>query len=226
MDTSFYDEELFDDLIEYDSSTFNKSEKAKLELNGIAGGDYWQQIIEDYKEHKIDGYEAEKVFSNKYCERLQQSYDYVLNMPLRIKQGQRPKYRMVHATNHNVGCLLMVDNMLNQWELLQDMQKKGQISFLKEDFDNQIITEECLEMRVEKYYSQFKSWISLNESMARFFVQHGVICSSKDIRNIVKCKGKEGYLMIRRVPEKTPTGRNSTFMEDKGHQKVFIRCVQ
>lgn len=69
----------------------DKSSQSINELNAIAGGDYWQDIINQYKAGTIDGYEAEARFSEQYCQRLRQSYKYVLNMPLRIKKDQRPK---------------------------------------------------------------------------------------------------------------------------------------
>ncbi len=127
LGTTFLDKELFDDLIEYAPAQMDSSQKSIAELSEIAGGDYWQPIILDYKNGKINGYEAEELFAEKYRQRLMLSYRYVLNMPLRIKPGQRPKYRLIHATNHRDGCLLMVDNICKRWELLQEIQRSGQI---------------------------------------------------------------------------------------------------
>ena len=89
--------EAIDDLIEYDPSKMNKSSESIDELNAIAGGDYWTRIIDQYKVGAIDGYEAETRFAEQYCQRLRQNYKYVLNMPLRIKKGQRPKYRLISS---------------------------------------------------------------------------------------------------------------------------------
>lgn len=125
LGTSFNDKAVFDDLVEYDSYKMDKSSESVDELNAIAGGDYWQDIISQYKVGAIDGYEAETRFSEQYCQRLRQSYKYVLNMPLRIKKGQRSKYRLVHATNHRDGCLLIVDNICSHWEALKEIQSGG-----------------------------------------------------------------------------------------------------
>ena len=70
---------------------------------------------------------------------------YVLNMPLRIRKGQRPKYRMIHATNHRDGCLLMVDNICNRWQALQDIQTCGQLTLWEENCENQIVDDEDIE---------------------------------------------------------------------------------
>ena len=41
------------------------------------------------------------------------------------KKGQRPKYRLIHATNHRDGCLLMVDNICNRWQALLNCQDRA-----------------------------------------------------------------------------------------------------
>lgn len=122
---------IFDDLVEYDTTKLDTSDNSVEALNQIAGGDYWKSIIEQYLSGKINGYEAEENFSEQYCLRLSQSYTYVLNMPIRIHQNQHPKYRMIHATNHPSGCVLMADNICNRWELLKDIQVVGSCLFSK-----------------------------------------------------------------------------------------------
>jgi len=99
---AYNDVSVFDDLIEYDTTKLDSSDKSIDELNEIAGGDYWQNIITQYKNKMIDGYQAEDLFAKSYCDRLKQSYKYVLNMPLRIKKGQRPKYRMREKTRQDI----------------------------------------------------------------------------------------------------------------------------
>ena len=49
LGTSFNDKAIFDDLVEYDPSKMDKSYESIDELNAIAGGDYWQDIINQYK---------------------------------------------------------------------------------------------------------------------------------------------------------------------------------
>ncbi|MDR1634744.1 MAG: hypothetical protein LBS27_07480 [Bifidobacteriaceae bacterium] len=43
-----------------------------------------------------------------------ETFEYVLSMPIRLKERQQPKYRMVYATNHAAGCILMADNMMKR----------------------------------------------------------------------------------------------------------------
>lgn len=223
LGTRFDDKELFDDLVEYEPSTFGSSEKSIKDLDEIAGGEYWQDIIKDYKEGKIDGYEAEKRFADQYCQRLRQKYKYVLNLPLRIKRGQRPKYRMIHATNHKDGCLLMVDNIYNRWQALQEIQNHGQLSLFEENFENEIINIQDIEDKAKEHLAKYKNFTSLYEVLADFFVEYGAICSTGDIKKIVRKLEKSGMVDIRREPSTTNTGKPSTTMTEGRGQSILVR---
>lgn len=201
------------------------SDKSIKELNEIAGGDYWQPIIESYKKDEIDGYDAEAQFAEQYCMRLMESYTYVLNMPLRIKKGQRPKYRLIHATNHRDGCLLMVDNICNRWEALQEIQSGGQMTLWTENFDNQMVDEEDIEAKTVEHFSQCVNWTSLHDALAIFFMKHGPICSTGDVKKILKKFEKDGRLAILRNPDVTAKGKPTAFMSEEKGKTVSVRWI-
>ena len=221
------DSTLFDDMVEYDATKLPASDKSIQDLNELAGGNYWQRIILDYKEEIINGYEAEERFAKQYCQRLARSYNYVLNMPIRIRRGQHPKYRMIHATNHPDGCLLMADHILNRWEAWQNVQNSGQLFLFQEDVNNQSIDEDDIRQKVIEHYSQFLELTSLNESMAKFFMKYGLICKTKNIKDALKELEKEGKVNILREPAFTNTGRPSTFMDEiTNKKKVMLKIAQ
>jgi three-Cys-motif partner protein len=223
------DSDLFDELVEYEPTVFDTSEsaiQASIQaLNDIAGGDYWKAIIEQYKKKEINGYEAEEYFAEKYCQRLSQSYTYVLNMPIRIQKGQHSKYRMIHATNHPDGCLLMVDNICNRWELLQQLQTGGQLSLWTEDINNQSVDEAEIESKVVDHFSQCDNWTSLSIALAIFFVKHGVICNTGTVTKILKKFEKDGRITIMRNPIITQTGKPSAFMQEGKGKTVSVKWV-
>lgn len=223
MGARFEESDLFDDLVEYDPSTFVANEKSIIDLNNIAGGDYWQQIVKDYKDKKIDGYEAEARFADAYCKRLNQKYKYVLNLPLRIRRGQRPKYRMIHATNHKDGCLLMVDNIYNRWQALKNIQDQGQMCLFEESFDNEIIDTNMIEGKMKSFFPQYNRFVSLSDFLADFFVEYGAICSTGTVRDILKKWEKQGVIEIHRNPEKTSTGKPATYMIEGAGKSVSLR---
>lgn len=226
LGTTFDDKAIFTDLVEYEPTTMDASEKSIQELNKIAGGDYWKPIIQAYKSGEINGYDAEARFAEQYCKRLMTGYTYVLNMPLRIKKGQRPKYRMVHATNHRDGCLLMVDNICNRWEALQEIQSGGQLMLWAENFDNQAVADDDIGDKVIEHFSQYSDWISLYDALAMFFVKHGPICSTGDVKKLLKNLESEKRLTILRNPGIKKGGKPTTFMTEGKGQTVSVRWIR
>ncbi len=228
MGTTFKvdDSGFFDDLIEYDPTILDATDKSIEALNRIAGGDYWKAIIAQYKSGAIDGYKAEEYFSEQYCQRLSESYTYVLNMPIRLKEGQHTKYRMIHATNHPVGCVIMADNICNRWELLKDIQNGGQMTLFQEDINNQIVDDTTIRERVIEQFSQCGKWTSLTEAEAIFFVRYGAICKSGEIAKVLKALEKEGHLAVDRNPILTKTGKPSDFMTEGNDHTVSVKWVK
>lgn len=220
------DSGFFDDLVEYDPTILDATDKSIEALNRIAGGDYWKEIIIKYKSGEIDGYKAEEYFSEQYCRRLNESYTYVLNMPIRIQQNQHPKYRMIHATNHPAGCVLMANNICNRWELLKEIQSGGQMTFFQEDLNNQIIDETTIRERVIEHFSQYHDWTSLTEAEAVFYVKYGAICKSGDIEKILKKLEKDKRLEVMRNPSLTEKGKPSAFMTEGHGKTVSVKWVK
>lgn len=216
----------FDDLVEYDPTFFDATDKSIEALNRIAGGDYWENIITRYKNGEIDGYAAEECFSEQYCQRLSESYKYVLNMPIRIHQNQHPKYRMIHATNHPSGCVMMADNICNRWELLKNIQNSGQLTLFQVDYNNQIIDESKIADYVIELFSQFDSWVSLTEAQAIFFVKYGAICKSGEIAKVLKKLEENQWIEVIRNPSLTGTGKPSTFMTEGHGNTVSVKWVK
>jgi hypothetical protein len=182
--------------------------------------------VEQYKKNEINGYEAEEYFAEQYCQRLSQSYTYVLNMPIRIQKGQHSKYRMIHATNHPDGCLLMVDNICNRWQLLQQLQTGGQLSLWAKDINNQPVNEADIESKIIDHFSQCDNWTSLNVALAVFFVKHGAICSTGDVAKVLKKIEKGGRLAVMRNPSTTKTGKPSAFMQEGKGKTVSVKWVK
>ncbi|WNY25353.1 three-Cys-motif partner protein TcmP [Methanolapillus millepedarum] len=196
-------------------------------LTMIAGGDYWKEIINDMKNGVIDGYEAEKIFAEEYCRQLKMRFKYVLDMPVRLKQGHRPKYRMIHATNHEDGCLLMNENMYNRWQTkILKLQSGGQQKLFPEDSENNIIDYDFIKSKLLEMVksNEDESGIEINILLAEFISKHGARYSTKDIRDQVKILDNENKIEIFRVPAKTKTGKDSSFWEPDKKQSLKIKA--
>jgi len=210
------EDEIFSDLEEYDSSVLDSIQ----ELNDIAGGDYWQAIIDAYSTGKIDCYAAEKEFSQQYKERLRRNYTYVLDMPIRLKAGQHPKYRMVHATNHPDGCILMADNIAKRTDrLVIEIQSGGQLSLMPQTAENEMVSEDMLMNRAKKLLEVTSMPTRLNKFLANFYNEYGVLCdlaqlSSGRSGSVLKTLEKNGYIDVQRTPAFTDKGKSSTFWQE------------
>lgn len=216
------------DIVEYDPTDIDTSDKSKKLLTNIAGGDYWVNIVRDYQANEIDGYEAEKRFSMSYKQYLSQKYSYVLDMPIRMKVGQRPKYRMIHVCNHEDGCILMAENMASRSdELYTEVQNQGQLSMFNYDTENEVIDVESIRNKMLSILLNFPNGVTANKLKAAFYTQFGVLCKMSTIHNIWGDLEKSGIVEVTRYPAHTEQGRPTKFFNEstrKGkEQHVIIR---
>lgn len=212
-----------DDLVEYEPSRMDSSIQSITALNNIAGGDYWKTITEDFIANRISCYDAEQSFSKKYCSRLQMKYKYVLNMPIRLKRGQQPKYRMIHATNHEDGCVLMYENICKRWEALDEIQTGGQMNLFSSNIEGDIV--DLIEIReiLGRHLLRYKTDIRLNAVLANFFTANGVLCQRTEITRMLQEFEKNGTIIVTRKPAFTSKGQPSTFMTENSKQHIKIR---
>ncbi len=217
---------IFEDLVEYEPTKFDSSRKSIELLNQIAGGDYWQEIIQKKRDEKISGYEAEKLFSEAYKKKLKEKYTYVLDMPICIKSSQHPKYRMIHVTNHEDGCILMADNMFDRnGELFVEVQHSGQLSLFPVDVHNNFVDHVIIEDKLLHLINSLEGSIRVNKLIATFFRDHGVLCKLADVRTVLSELEKKNKIQVIRFPALTDTSKPTSFFTEKsqGKQTVTIR---
>lgn len=215
--------ESFADIIEYEPTTLSATAQSVNALNEIAGGDYWEKIVEDYNAKRIDGYEAEESFAKQYCDRLHQKYNYVLNMPIRLRQGQRPKYRMIHATNHADGCVLMYENICKRWEVLEEIQNNGQFDLFSTTVDGKVVNTEEIETLLCEHLARYSKDTPINVILAEFFTKHGVLCEKSDIISELQLFEERGSITVTRCPSTTKNGAPRKFFTESSKQHLKIR---
>lgn len=227
MDVAFreLESEILSDLVESDPS----NAKSIMELNEAVGGNYWQQVIIDYRDKRCDCYEAEKRLSELYKAHLRETYTYVLDMPIRLKPGHHPKYRMVHATNHPDGCVLMADNISKRTDrLVIEVQNRGQLSLFPENADNVIVSDNELEEKMAALLRSKSEPIRLNLLQAEFFNTYGVLCGSPRLSSgksgsILKTMEKRGQIEVDRRLECDTPAPKARFWTENRKQKILIR---
>lgn len=224
-----------EDVVEFEPTIIDSSNQSINLLTEIAGGDYWLNIVNDYKNGKLNGYEAEKKLSAEYKKYLKKNYKYVLDLPIRLKDGQRPKYRMIHVCDHEDGCFLMAQNMQKRKEevFFNIQQKNGYTVFdfddsLNIDMEGEIVYLEDIENLVKEQINNICNMqpVSITSFMAKFIIENGVICDFKTVYDILDKLSMSKYISITRIPTRTKTLKPSTFWtEDKDHSLSIRRCT-
>lgn len=191
-------------------------------MNEIAGGTYWQDIIFDYRDGKITAHEAERRFTKQYCDKImnRKLFEYVINIPLRNKPGNPPKYRLIFGTNHIEGVILMNNNMCKRMDELQDIQTGCMTSLFAQNSENDIITNDEISKNILPILNDKE--IEYNEFLFRYIRQYGVTKTSM-INECLKKFINDGIIEIRREPATTVTGRKSTFIASGKDKKSYIR---
>lgn len=213
----------FDDAEERDPWDEQDDTDGTARLSKIVGGDYWKPIIEKYQAEEINGYEAEVELAEAFCKRLSNAFEYVLNIPIRMGEFQRPKYRMIHMSNHHDGCLLMYDNMQRRLTELRLLQRGCQGSLFSQDSENGYVS---IEETLSKFDAHLRAHVDyelLEKAIASFVVGNKLGVSVKELRERVRVLEIEGIIDVKRIPEYTKTGNRSRFMASKGKQKIMIR---
>lgn len=223
-----------DDLVEYDSTSVAAVDRPADMLTRIAGGEYWKAIVQDYKDGLIDGYKAEQRLSTEYKQRLKTRYNYVLDMPIRLKSGSRPKYRMIHVSDHEDGCFLMAQNIQNRKEeLYTNIQTGGQMSLfdmmpgITHSVEGEWLLEEDVKDKIRKAIEKVDSTIRITRFIATFVNENGLICDFDFIYKTLKSLEQENVIMIERNPSISPKShRPSTFMTEDANHTVTIRRIK
>lgn len=223
-----------DDLVEYDPTSVVTLDKPVDMLSNIAGGDYWKAIVQDYKAKRIDGYKAEQRLSTEYKQRLKMRYSYVLDMPIRLKAGSRPKYRMIHVCDHEDGCFLMVQNIQNRKdELYTNIQTGGQMSLfdimpgISQSVEGEWISREEVKQKVQDFIETAGEDVGITRFIATFVNDNGLICNFDLLYEILKELEQERKIVIIRNPAVSEkTKRPSTFMTEDKNKTVTIRRLK
>lgn len=219
------EDDIFNDLEEYDSSVLGSIQ----ELDNIAGGDYWQSIIDSYSSMNITCFDAEKEFSLEYKARLRKIYKYVLDMPIRLKPGQHPKYRMVYATNHPDGCILMADNIAMRTDrLVIEIQNSGQLNLMPTTAESEMVSDDMLMDRVKTLLDRTYEFIRLNKFLADFYNEYGVLCNLTRLANsrngsVLKMLEESAYIEVERTPAITKNGNSSRFWQEEKGKTLRLR---
>lgn len=214
------------ELEEYDMSKNIQVE----ELNKIAFGDYWINTIKDYNKHK-NASDAEEDIINNYKLCIAKYYKYIIEMPIKLNRHYNTKYRLVHITNHQDGCVLMAENMLKRSsEHKNNVQNKGQLDV--EDYlrmyDDEVIysldNKEIQSITIENTIAELlnNKGYYLTELKATLYSNLGVTNLKEKVKNILIKLENDGTIQINRTPKYTKLGKPTEFWEENRNNKILL----
>ncbi len=175
-------------------------------MNKIANGTYWQNIIDDYNQGKYDIFEAEKRFLYYYMKELRKTFDYVCKIPIRFSKSRLSKYQMIFATNNKQGVFLMADSMIACKNEMNLNINKRQTSIF--DYKNSI--ESGTDVLLEEIPT---TYVNVKDLYITLYHKKGFLYLTKDMNNALKQLEKDGKIEVYRYPSLTAKGKPSKSMD-------------
>lgn len=176
-------------------------------MNKIANGTYWQDIIKEMKTKVLTTKQAEEKFVKQYITVLENDFKYVFQIPIKTGDNNMPKYRMVFATNHIQGALLMRENMIRcNNDMIIDNHNQ-QSSF----FDYQYARTSCASDIITTLTNLETDFMEIDCKDLCMLLYKNIQNSylHSDIRNALTELENNRTIMITRKQMYTPTGKLS-----------------
>lgn len=223
----FYDD-IEDEYVQLDDY-FADENDAVDNLNKIAGGDYWQNILKEYynknliNKSKINMLKAEEEFAYRYMEKMRAVFRHVVNIPIKAKMDNIPKYRMVFGTDHDDGLLLMTKSMNAAWGKIVESATKGQGN-LFEQFTYPSISQYSSEIDIRNDILNILpadgSQIPIKELLLKMITKHGIVFSDKEYMEAIKSMENQD-IIINRFPPLTPKTNKPSKSFDYNKLAIF-----
>lgn len=204
--------------------TFDATLSSIEDLNAVAHGTYWIQILQHYAGMPRGFKEAEKEFSEAYRAELSRIFRYVLRMPIGKKDGKTPEYCMFFMTNHPKGCCLMANNMMKRSEYLRlELHNAGQMDLFSKDVDSQLVDESSISAEFAALIREEANgaiWRGPEELMAMYFSHFGVKCKTATLNTALGALEKAGKIFVVRTGKDGLPSASKSF--DERNQAVKI----
>lgn len=209
------------DLIDYE---IDDDVNTKEKMDSIAGGDYWQDILGAYYKNQIDIYTAEEQFFSEYSRKVNQLFRYTVNIPIKVKSTNLPKYRLIFGSDHEDGLILMADNMKKKWNEIVESQRGGQQVLFDFEFpDLALLKGFDLHKDILSLVSANSSGILLKRLIVELIQKYGITFSESDYKKKIRSMEQDSGLIINRVPPlTTKTGKPAISM-DYDEYEITVR---
>ena len=203
-------QEAFDDELPDNVYSSDKAKNTTDNMNKIANGDYWIEIVEEYNAGKYDIFEAEQIFLERYKDELKRIFGYVYSIPIKKSKSRLSKYQMIFATNHKDGAMLMADEMIKCNNLMQNKINNGQMWFFDYNYSLNNISKVVYDV-ITDYYTNIKDLYD------KIYTTYGFLYLTSDINKELKNLENQDKIIIQRIPPFTDKGKPTKSMDIKKH---------
>lgn len=206
-----------------DSDVYEQDDANSIQrMNAIANGSYWQQILSEYSKNTISMNEAERTFSESYIKEMKSLFRYVVNIPIKMVKSHLPKYRLVFGTNSEDGLLLVADKMSRTWKGFVERERQGQQALFEEiDFPDETI------IGIGKPNEVISDTLSTPHELKQLLVnlveKYGICYSETELKDYCKRMEKDGVIIVKREPSRTPTGKTATSWDYNKYKIILER---
>lgn len=207
-----------------------EEKSSEKNLTNIAHGDYWKEILDHYNTGVCSMYEAEEKLVQQYVLELKKIFIYVINIPIKLKTKNIPKYRLIFGSNHYAGFFLMLNKMNSKWKEILDNQRKGQIVLFEYDTPDRSIygdfdanKTDFIDIKIMEILGAEKDWLCLQDLIYILVQQYGIAFSVKEYNERLKFMEDNDCINIERNPSYTLKGNPTRFLELKTNQTVKVR---
>ena len=209
-----------DDISDYESDDdINTIEK----MNAIAGGTYWQEILSNYYNGTINIYHAEEQFISNYRQKIKEVFKYTVDIPIKIKSGHLPKYRLIFGSNHEDGLILMADNMNKKWKEILEKERNNQGILFEFEFpDLTRLRGFDIEQDIISSLPPDGTKILLKKIIVTLIMKYGITYSEKEYKQKIKEMGNE-LLYIDRDPAYTSQTKKPVTAMDYNKYQITLR---
>lgn len=204
--------EIDDELNAYEETEISDNFQNNIEnMNRIANGEYWQEIILLKKRGSITAKQAEELFVDAYMENLGHDFEYIFQFAVKTGDNTIPKYRMIFATNHIQGALYMSETMI-KCNNEMTLDNHGQQESL---FDYEFTRNSCADdiLDILKKACDDEASIDCKDLCMLTYLMCGPKYLHIDIRKALIELEKRKLIVINRVNKYTPTGKLSKSMD-------------
>ncbi|MDU6039824.1 MAG: three-Cys-motif partner protein TcmP [Clostridium butyricum] len=192
-----YNKDIFKDEVEGDEEDYELQDISIENMNKIFNGDSWQKIIKDFYNKKFSFYALEEKITQEYIKNFNSEFKYYLNIPIRTKQKNTPKYRMIFCTNSEDGLILMNQNMNDTIKRMKDEEERGQISLFN-------LSEFNPKYKIDNYIMKHINnniQIKYKELVCKIIMEINIMYNEHDIRETLVILEREGKIKINRIPK-------------------------